>query len=155
MTICIPPLRDRAEEISGLADFFRIRFMEQFRRDVPELSEELSALLRSYRWPGNVLELENVIKRYVVGGNEHQLTQELRGRAERHDALLPETPDTLQAIGQRAALRAEMAIILETLERVEWNRAEAARQLRVSYKTLLNKLRKAGITGRRSARRFP
>ena len=155
MTICVPPLRDRPEEIPGLADFFRARFMEQFRRDVSELSGQLLDLLGSYHWPGNVLELENVIKRYVVGGNEQQLTQELETRAERQDAALLATADTLQEIGQRAALQAEMAIIIETLERVDWNRAEAARRLKVSYKTLLNKLRRAGITGRRTARTFP
>jgi DNA-binding NtrC family response regulator len=152
--VFVPPLRERAEEIAGLANFFRMRFMEEFRRDVPELSEELLDRLRDYHWPGNVAELENLVKRYVVVGDAEQMAEELRNRA----LLQTRTPrgtESLQAIGQRAALQAEMAVVLETLERVRWNRAEAARQLNVSYKTLLNKLRRAGMTGRGAGRTWP
>jgi DNA-binding NtrC family response regulator len=146
LALTVPPLRDRAEEIAGLAEFFRTTFMERYRRDTGHLSDELTTTFVGYHWPGNVRELEGVVKRYVVLGGEQDIREELRTRARTITAgacLLAfpgEIGLSLKQIGQRAAQRAEKAAMLATLERVNWNRAEAARCLKISYKTLLNKL---------------
>jgi transcriptional regulator with PAS, ATPase and Fis domain len=153
MAVTVPPLRDRSEDIAPLAEYFRTHFMELYRREAPELSPALRNLLETYHWPGNVLEIENLMKRYVVLGDEDQLTAELRARSHTGGQrtlgrrTVPNS-ESLREVGRRAAHDAEMAVILQTLERVHWNRAEAARLLRVSYKTLLNKLNRAGISGR-------
>ena len=160
MALIVPPLRERAEDIGGLAEFFRLEFMRLYRRETPPLSDALIGLLTGYHWPGNALELENLMKRYVVLGDEEQLTAELRSRSPlgaqrgRGRRGTPNT-ESLHEIGRRAAQKAEMAAILEVLERVQGNRAEAARLLKVSYKTLLNKLHRAGMPGRPAPRRFP
>ncbi|GIX06056.1 MAG: hypothetical protein KatS3mg115_0459 [Candidatus Poribacteria bacterium] len=66
VTITLPPLRKRKEDIPALAEFFVRKYAAQYRREPPQLSEELIRRLMEYRWPGNVRELENVIHRAVV-----------------------------------------------------------------------------------------
>jgi len=151
--IAVPALRERRDEIAGLAEFFRINFMEQYRRETPPLSDALQERLSDYAWPGNVLELENLAKRYVVLGDEAQLLAELGARSRlspggRRRRLAGAADSGLRDIGRRAAQEAEMIAILAALEQASWNRAEAARLLKVSYKTLLNKLNRAGISRR-------
>lgn len=149
LTIHVPPLRERSEEIVPLVEHYLTVFARHFGTPGPSLSESVVALLCAYRWPGNVRELESVIKRCVVlGGDEAHLRRELelripvadKGRRTAGAAAHPGAPG-LRAIARRAALEAERAAIDHVLDRVEGNRAEAARRLRVSYKTLLNKLR--------------
>jgi DNA-binding NtrC family response regulator len=148
-TIAIPPLRAHADDIPGLAEFFRVRFMEHYRRDTPRLSDSMMARLRAYPWPGNVLELEHLIKRYVVFGEAGNLLEELGARTRLAAASAPRGDRAsdvgLREVGRRAAREAETAAILVALEQADWNRAEAARLLKVSYKTLLNKLSRSGI----------
>jgi DNA-binding NtrC family response regulator len=151
-TITLPPLRERGEDIGGLAEFFRRRLARQYLRNTPPLSAATIAALAGYSWPGNVLELENLVRRYVVLSDEQQLVRELSDRsrlttARRRTRKAPAPEQSLRDIGQRAAHQAEMTAILATLQQVRWNRAEAARRLRVSYKTLLNKLTRAGVVG--------
>jgi len=159
-TITIPPLRMHADDIPGLAEFFRLRFMEQYRRDTPPLSDSMLARLRAYPWPGNVLELEHLIKRYVVFGAASTLLDELGTRTRLAAASARGGQRTtnigLREIGRRAAREAETAAILTALEQANGNRAEAARLLKVSYKTLLNKISSAGIVGTpRTSPRLP
>ena len=153
MSIAIPPLRERREEIEQLQDMFRRRFARAFNRSSPELSRSTVELMLGYGWPGNVRELESLMKRYVVLGDENHLRAELqsRGRAVRLPvAAGVATAATeggltadLRAIARQAAQQAERAVIARVLEEVQWNRAEAARRLRISYKTLLTKLAQA------------
>jgi transcriptional regulator with GAF, ATPase, and Fis domain len=150
----VPPLRERREEIAGLARSFVARFNEQFQRAVT-LSADSMRLLRDYPWPGNVRELENMMKRIVVLDGEHLLRQELAPKT-----IAPSTPRvvlgtsperrTLKDIARQAALDAQRDAIREVLERVHWNRAEAARVLGISYKTLLYKIDQCGLARKRS-----
>ena len=133
------------------------------------ISREALEVLSAHDWPGNVRELENFVRRLVVVGDVARAREELASRiaAARQRGLLDapasregtrspllgpaastrvgESLD-LKAIARRAAREAERAALLEAIERVRWNRAAAARILKVSYKTLLNKLTECGIT---------
>jgi two-component system response regulator AtoC len=133
------------------------RFNQQFQRDVT-LSADSLRLLRDYQWPGNVRELENMMKRIVVLQSEHLLKQELAPKT-----IVPSTPRvlltaaggeerprTLKEIARQAAIDAERDAIRDVLERVHWNRAEAARVLGISYKTLLYKIDQCGLARKRA-----
>src|SRR3989441_1221401 len=141
--IRIPPLRDRKEEILVLAARFLAKFNQQYRRN-KELSPETTARLLEYSWRGNVRELENMIRRIVVLGDGEQVFENLVGRRQPigpsagPSASL--SAEGLRDIARRGAQEAERKALAEVLERVQWNRAEAARILKVSYKTLLNKI---------------
>jgi DNA-binding NtrC family response regulator len=78
VTITIPPLRDRREEIPMLTDHFVKKYSVQYNKPFPGISQELSRLFLEYEWPGNVRQLENLIKRMVVLGSEAPIVQELR-----------------------------------------------------------------------------
>jgi two-component system response regulator AtoC len=157
----VPPLRERREEIPRLAQMFIDRFNAQFQRDIT-LSDTSLRALTDYGWPGNVRELENMMKRIVVLQTEHQLVDELGPKiVERapetrslHVASRPDaaeaSPGTLKDIARRAALDAQREAIRDVLERVHWNRAEAARLLGISYKTLLYKIDQCGLARKRS-----
>jgi two-component system response regulator AtoC len=154
----VPPLRERREEIAGLARGFVERFNAQFQRAVT-LSSESLRLLRDYPWPGNVRELENMMKRIVVLQGEHLLRQELAPKTITPSAvrvvLAPTgqtpSPQTLKEIARQAAIDAQRDAIRDVLERVHWNRAEAARILGISYKTLLYKIDQCGLARKRTA----
>jgi two-component system, NtrC family, response regulator AtoC len=165
VAISIPPLRERREEIPVLVEYFMSRFCRQYNRDALKISAGTVRLLQDYAWPGNVRELENMIKRAVVLQTEALVQQEIALRSEKpwtpkpegaspvvapaHPA--PSTPEAemgLKDIARRAAMAAEKAVIKEVLEKVRWNRAEAARLLKISYKAMLYKIRQVGLDDR-------
>ncbi len=157
--IMVPPLRERREAIPFLVESFLRRFNSEYGRDV-RVAPEVVRLLGERSWPGNVRELENTIRRLVVVGSDRQLRESLV-RGDGGVRLAPvASPQSgtkgvleelgLKAIARRAARDAERAALLEVLERVRWNRSEAARVLKVSYKTLLSKLTECGIPPARS-----
>jgi transcriptional regulator with PAS, ATPase and Fis domain len=133
--IQVPPLRERPEEIPTLAAVFLARFNARYGR-ARQISPALMTRLTGYPWPGNVRELENVIRRLVVLDREPALdiwTDAARGPSAPH-------ADGLREIARRGAREAERQALQDVLEAVRWNRAEAARILKVSYKSLLNKV---------------
>ncbi len=145
--IRVPPLRERREEIPGLAAWFLAKFNAQYGRQ-KQLPAETLARLRDYSWSGNVRELENAIRRLVVLSDGEQAVEALadRPRPAPVDALRPLVTESLREIARRGAREAERKALAEVLERVHWNRAEASRILKVSYKTLLNKICECGLT---------
>ena len=165
VAISIPPLRERREEIPVLVEYFMNRFCRQYNRDALKISAGTLRLLQDYAWPGNVRELENMIKRAVVLQTEALVQQEIALRSEKPWTPKPEggapaaapahpvvsTPEAemgLKDIARRAAMAAEKAVIKEVLEKVRWNRAEAARLLKISYKAMLYKIRQVGLDDR-------
>ncbi len=150
--IRVPPLRDRPEEIPGLACFFLRNFNSQYSRN-KELAPETVARLRRHAWPGNVRELENVIRRMVVLSDGEQAFELALAHVAPNSSSLNldgasqfvPTTEGLRDIARRGAREAERKALAEVLDRVSWNRAEAARILRVSYKTLLNKISECGL----------
>jgi len=148
--IRVPPLRERREEIPLLTSFFLGRFNEQYGRK-KQLSPETLARLMEHPWSGNVRELENAIRRMVVLTDGEQAFQASLGRRRNGPAATAAAPEpavaeSLREIARRAARAAERTALAEVLDRVHWNRAEAARILKVSYKTLLNKISECGLT---------
>ncbi len=141
--IRIPPLRERRDEIPPLAARFLSQFNEQYRRN-KQLSSETRARLMEYPWPGNVRELENIIRRMVVLADGEHAFEALVERCRNEHAAAPRptaiVTESLREIARRGAREAERQALVEVLERAHWNRAEAARILKVSYKTLLNKI---------------
>jgi len=147
--IRIPPLRERKEEIALLASWFLARFNEQYHRN-KQLSPETMARLTEHSWSGNVRELENVIRRMVVLTDGEQafevrVTRDRNGRAAPPGSAQKVT-ESLKEIARRSAREAERQALVEVLERVQWNRAEASRILKVSYKTLLSKVAECGLS---------
>jgi two-component system response regulator AtoC len=158
VNIAIPPLRERREEIAPLVETFLARFTQQYRKPRVSLSDRLLLELQEYRFPGNVRELENMIKRIVVLESEDSILAELsRPDLEFHtskDPLLDwieEAEQTagevpLREVGRRASIEAERQTIGRVLDYTNWNRKQAARILGVSYKTLLHKIRDCGLS---------
>jgi len=145
--IRVPPLRERREEIPGLAALFLAKFNAQYGRQ-KQLLPETMARLMEYTWSGNVRELENVIRRLVVLTDGEQMVEALvdRRRIAHPEPPRPMVAEGLREIARRGAREAERKALAEVLERVHWNRAEASRILKVSYKTLLNKITECGLT---------
>ena len=152
VSVFLPPLSERREEIPLLIDSFLGRFAARYGRPVPQLSDRLLRALDRHPFPGNVRELENMVKRMVVLESEEPILNEL-GRAERGDrggsslrVLIEEIERTagelpLREVGRRVSLEAERLTIDRELQQTQWNRKRAARLLGVSYKTLLQKIR--------------
>jgi transcriptional regulator with GAF, ATPase, and Fis domain len=157
--IKVPPLRERREEIPALASRFLTRFNSQYGRQ-KQLMPETLVRLTEYSWPGNVRELENVIRRLAVLGDGEQAMEALMSRSRNgHNGYnghnghngqgsvpSPIAAEGLREVGRRGARDAERKALLEVLDRVNWNRTEAARILKVSYKTLLKKISECGLT---------
>jgi two-component system response regulator AtoC len=148
----LPALRERVADIAMLADYFIAVYNERFNCRAAPLSSSTMLLMKAHPWTGNIRELENLVKRYVVLGTEDAITSELKWTRERS----PEPEASLQnpiALGDvtRAAVRdLEDKIILDALQANQWNRKRTARALQISYRSLLYKLKRAGIDGRRA-----
>jgi two-component system, NtrC family, response regulator AtoC len=149
--IAIPPLRERKEEILPLATQFLEAFNRQYGRN-RQMTPEIEASLLAHHWPGNVRELENMVRRLVVLTDIALVLDALGGgprdvrRPEPTTSPLTTTPEALRDIARNGARQAERKALSEVLDRVKWNRAEAARVLKVNYKTLLNKISECGLT---------
>jgi two-component system response regulator AtoC len=141
--ISIPPLRDRKEEILVLAARFLARFNQQYERN-RALSPEMRTRLLEHPWRGNVRELENIVRRVVVLQDGEQAFASLGARRQQIEATVSRPTshgeESLRDIARRGAREAERKALADVLDRVQWNRAQAARVLKVSYKTLLNKI---------------
>ena len=166
VTIHIPPLRERREEIPVFVEYFLSRYSEYYSKHPPMFSEYAVSRMMEYAWPGNIRELENLVKRYVIVGNEAQIIRELST----HKPIISSMPSTpadssaasgngaefempsLLEIGRRAAMQAEREAIERVLAQTRWNRRQAAKILKISYKALLNKLRAIEEQGKGQAK---
>jgi two-component system response regulator AtoC len=148
VNIALPPLYERRVDIPELVEYFRVRFNLVYSRRVPPMSASLIRVLQAYPWPGNIRQLENMIKRYVVLGTEACVANDL------HDPLpgpaeveIPEHgPVPLKKMTQQAIRLLERKIILQVLQSQHWNRRRAAEVLKISYRALLYKIRDAGLS---------
>jgi len=153
VAIDIPPLRDRREEIPMLVEIFLRRYTALYERPNHGLSQKLIEGMKEYAFPGNVRELENIIKRIVVLENEDSVLVDIQkprtsraGRRAELDAILSDMEATagelpLREVGRRFAMEIEREAIEHMLKLTGWNRKQAAARLGISYKTLLQKIR--------------
>jgi two-component system, NtrC family, response regulator AtoC len=155
VSIHLPPLRERKEDILELAECFLKKYSCLFEKTVSPLSQAAVNSLLSYHWPGNVRELENIIKKVVVLENEELATRDLtslsRPLANEHVQNLRNGRPSLKKVGKLAAQEAEKELIMDTLLETRWNRKKAAELLDISYKALLYKIKQSGLCKRRIA----
>ena len=145
VTIELPPLRERRDDIPLLLQHFLRKQCERYKLAIPSLTDDAVDLLTRYAWPGNVRELENVIERLVVLGQSNviqseQLPAQLRQAKSRVSAINLKLPDEgidLEEI--------EKEILVQALERNDWNQTRAARYLNISRKTLIYRMEKFGL----------
>jgi len=141
VTLFVPPLRQRRDDIPILVDFFVKKFAAKNRRTVECVTPECLRYLQNYSWPGNVRELENAIERGIILMRGDQLTEKslplsIQKQKEK-DATSSFTIDSPATLYE-----AEKMMILQTLEETRGNKSEAARRLGITRKTLQNKLQK-------------
>jgi transcriptional regulator with GAF, ATPase, and Fis domain len=155
VNILVPPLRERRQEIPVFIDRFLQHYAEKYDKEVSPPSRKLMKLFMRYQWPGNIRELENMVKRLVVLSNEaaiiEELSSELNGKRslqksklQLHESLAPILP--LKEVSRRAVMQAEREAILKVLNQTNWNRKMAAKLLRISYKAILYKIKEYGLT---------
>lgn len=156
INITLPPLRERVEQIVPFAQYFFDRYRKRYGKEVVSLSSELLNAFQAYSWPGNIRELENFIKRVVLLGEETSLLQSLSekidGKKQQADdsktsSEQPQWVFNLKEVGKKAAEQAEKELIEATLQQTRWNRKEAAKLLRTSYKALHYKIQKYHLNG--------
>jgi DNA-binding NtrC family response regulator len=142
ISLRVPPLRERSEDIPLLCDYFMEKFRAQYQRPVKTLSPAVYHLLIRNRWPGNVRELENAIERaiLVAKGNEVAVV-------DLPESIREQTPGQSEfAIpAHRTLAEIEKMAILQTLQRTNWNKQEAAQILGLYRPTLYSKMRKHEI----------
>ena len=155
LQIVVPALRERPQEIPLLAQYFVDRYTTLFQHDGFTLRTEMLERLMLYRYPGNVRELENIIKRMIVLGDSLLARSPWPGELanSKNDAkpLPVKAQISLKAISRKAALAAEREAILDALEQTRWNRMRAAKLLEISYRALLYKIKDAGLEETRRA----
>ncbi|MFQ5883454.1 MAG: sigma-54-dependent transcriptional regulator [Candidatus Methylomirabilales bacterium] len=154
--IVVPPLRERPEEIPALANYFAKRYSRVFNRQGFTIPPKVMERLIEHGYPGNVRELENIVKRMIVL-NDPFLTMTVLPEAALHDdghgssGSVGQAPLSLKEIGRRAALAAEGEAIRKILVQTRWNRVEAAKLLQISYRALLYKIKDVGLQPRERA----
>lgn len=150
VSVELPPLRRRREDIPDLVEYFLEAHSSGFSSKTAAVSASLMNLLVAYDWPGNIRELENLIRRYVILGNEEAITRELLDP--RHDAedgpIQWDGSGSLRKLTRLAVLECERKAILKALHLNGWNRQKAAQSLEISYRSLLYKMHAAGLPGR-------
>ncbi|MGH9528501.1 MAG: sigma-54 interaction domain-containing protein [Terriglobales bacterium] len=151
----MPALRERRADIEDLSSYFLEYYNRKYNCRARALSADLLAVLQKYHWPGNIRELENLIKRYVILGSEDVITTDLL--TQQPEYAVPELdldgPISLKKVTRQATRDLERKIILKVLQTHHWNRKKAARALNISYRALLYKIRDAGLPPNRSSRR--
>ena len=160
IAMCLPPLRERKSDLPLLIDHFVGRSSRAMGKTISGVTDEARAVLTSYRWPGNIRELENVIERAVILSKHvrldvEDLPEELRFHSEATSMAVDDQEEearTVEAASQDGAVALKDALkmperdlILKVLSEVRWNRSEAAKRLGIHRSTLYHKIRKLGI----------
>src|SRR3984885_12838043 len=153
----MPALRERRGDIQDLVTYFLEYYNRKYNCRAKAISPDLMRVLEKYHWPGNIRELENLVKRYVILGNEDVISSDLVAREQEYfnpDINL-DGPISLKKLTRQAVRELERKVILKVLQANHWNRKQAARALSISYRALLYKIRDAGLPPNRSTRRRP
>jgi two-component system response regulator AtoC len=157
----LPPLRHRAVDIPVLLDFFLKKYAALFGRLEPHVGTATMDVLLRHPWPGNIRELENFARKIVALGDEHLALSDLPTHV---SSVVSETSPvrvgpsvspgngagngrSLKEAAREASRKTEHEMILRVLQRTHWNRKRTARELQISYKALLYKLKQLGLNG--------
>jgi len=158
LSINVPPLRERTSEIPLLFRHFLEKYSEKFGKAAPGPSKHLLDAAANYPWPGNLRELENFVKRYVILEDDEGSLRELIEMSSARQRTSPRQETTIpREQGLKALVRglkdeAEMEAIADALEKTRWCRKDAAKMLGISYKALLYKMRQFNLDTPRSRR---
>ena len=150
-TLSLPPLRDRKEEIPVLLKHSMTQMAERYARPPLPLSPVLLQACHNHSWPGNLRELNNFLKRYLILGDENLAVAELLPKNDGNGAISGDSSmrksdgGGLKGLARSAKDEAEAQAITQALEQTNWNRKQAAAILQISYKALLYKIRQYGI----------
>ncbi|RJQ65926.1 MAG: sigma-54-dependent Fis family transcriptional regulator [Desulfobacteraceae bacterium] len=169
--IYINPLRERPEDIEPLIEYYLAEYATQLgAANIVRPTPAVIAKLTTYHWPGNVRELQNVLKRMLVLGECEKIVDELFDTSAKQPAentvsksdgsgdtlhslldlggkdLVDNNSFSLKAAKKKAVDKVEKEIISYVLKKTDWNRSKASRILKVSYKTLLNKITELNIS---------
>lgn len=154
VTIELPPLRERIADLPNLIDYFSEMYSKEYRSARKPLSNGTTRLMQRFEWPGNIRQLENMIRSYILTGSEESLASQLVP-GPGSDPSLPEidlaNPISLKELTKAATRSLELKVITEVLRANGWNRQKAAKWLNISYRSLLYKLNGSHIL-RRSSR---
>jgi two-component system response regulator AtoC len=144
--LSLPPLRERHEDIPEMFDRM-VQSVVNSHGSPPALTAQLVSALIAYDWPGNLLELQNMARTYVVTGNAEEIIAELNNRTQQTTAVSRVQRDSrsLKEQVKGASQRLESEIIMQTLERHHWNRRRAAESLQISYRSLLYKMKTCNL----------
>jgi two-component system, NtrC family, response regulator AtoC len=148
VTINLPPLRQRLADLPVLIDYFIDHYAKIFHHTPELLSKSAVRLMQNYHWPGNIRQLENLIRSYVLIGSEEALVAELMPEPPRGGIVTEidlSEPVSLKNITKKATQDLERQIILKVLQENSWNRQKTAKWLQISYRSLLYKLSEAGM----------
>ncbi len=150
LTIELPRLRDRREDIPTLVEYFVQSFSEKYSCRAKPISSRTLQKLQAFHWPGNIRQLENLMKRYVIYGSEETISSELMEADRLSTDLVAEIPGdgnvSLKVLTKRAVRELERKIIYKALQANHWNRKRAARSLNISYRALLYKMKEANAS---------
>ncbi|HKS66451.1 MAG TPA: sigma-54 dependent transcriptional regulator [Candidatus Acidoferrales bacterium] len=157
LSIHIPPLRERTAEIPLLFRHFLAKYSEKYQKPAMEPSKHLLEAALRYPWPGNLRELENFVKRYVILEDDEGSLRELlemtgQQRVPQREEVAAPKEQGLKALVRGLKDEAEMEAIADALEKTNWCRKDAARMLGISYKALLYKMRHFNLDSGRSSR---
>src|SRR5215813_1060280 len=158
LSILVPPLRERTTEIPLLFRHFLTKYAEKFGKPAVDPSKHLLDAAVNYPWPGNLRELENFVKRYVILEDDEGSLRELvemsasRQRTSPREESVAPREQGLKALVRGLKDEAEMEAIADALEKTRWCRKDAAKMLGISYKALLYKMRQFNLDTPRSRR---
>jgi len=141
----LPPLRERTEDIPVLAEYFLNKHSTALKKKAPLLSNKAIQTLTAYSWPGNIRELENLARNMVVFGDVQMALNDLQTHSivTGRPAVVAQG-SSLKVAARAASKQAERELIMKALEHTRWNRKRAARELQISYKSLLYKIKQMG-----------
>jgi two-component system response regulator AtoC len=158
VTLHLSALRDRKSDIPQLCGYLLRKLSRQFRRRIPQLNPVTPHLLKQWDWPGNLRELENWVARAVIIGDDEALSAELQRQVKSAGKNDIRPADFLQSkdLSSQAASTAAASAILQVLQANNWDKRKTAKDLKVSYRALLDELRDIGVSRRPKGNRdFP
>lgn len=157
ITVKTPALRERMADLPVITDYFIRTYSEKYNAKVKPLPAAVLNEMLRYHWPGNIRELQNLIRRYVILGTPDSILSELCAQPKDGISLDVEFDGqvSLRKVTREAVRKLEAKLILKVLKANNWNRRKTAKALKISYRALLYKIREAGLPSRSQQQRTP